>query len=178
MRTMHGPSSTNAAPLCYTSGTTGRPKGALYNHRSTVLHAYCVNMADVLGLQATDRLLPVVPMFHVNAWATPFAAPMAGAALILPGRHLDGASLCELMNREHVTISSGVPTIWMGLLQHLRASGERLHAVKRIMTGGTAPPPVLFQGFAEEYGVRVEQGWGMTEMSPVGTYNKPKAANA
>ena len=118
-----------AAGLCYTSGTTGRPKGVLYSHRSTVLHAYAVNMADVFGLRASDRVMPVVPMFHVNAWGTPFAAPMVGAAMILPGRHLDGASLATLMNEERVTMSAGVPTIWLGLLQpssgHRRAAGHR-----------------------------------------------------
>ncbi len=167
-----------AASLCYTSGTTGRPKGVLFSHRSTVLHAYTVNMADVLGTGAFDRLLPVVPMFHVNAWGTPYAAPMAGTSLVMPGRHLDGASLCELMNRECVTVAAGVPTVWMGLLQHLRTSGQRLDTVRRLMIGGSACPRLLFEAFSDEYGARVEQGWGMTELSPVGTYNKPKAANA
>jgi acyl-CoA synthetase (AMP-forming)/AMP-acid ligase II len=164
-----------AAGLCYTSGTTGRPKGVLYSHRSTVLHAYAVNMADVFGLRARDRVMPVVPMFHVNAWGTPFAAPMAGASLILPGRHLDGASLTALMNEEKVTTSAGVPTIWLGLLQHLRATGARLDTVKSLVIGGSACPPMLIDAFAREYGVRVDHAWGMTEMSPLGTYNAPKA---
>jgi fatty-acyl-CoA synthase len=165
-----------ASGLCYTSGTTGRPKGVLYSHRSTLLHAFAVNMAGALGFKAIDRILPVVPMFHVNAWGIPHAAPMAGAALVMPGRHLDGKSLAELMNQERVTMSAGVPTVWMGLLQHLRASGERLATVERIMTGGSACPPLLIEAFGDEYGVEVQHGWGMTELSPVGTYNGPKPA--
>ena len=164
-----------AAGLCYTSGTTGRPKGVMYSHRSTVLHAYAVNMADVFGLRAADRVMPVVPMFHVNAWGTPFAAPMAGATLVMPGRHLDGDSLTALMNAERVTFAAGVPTIWLGLLQHLRASGKRLETVRSLVIGGSACPPMLIQAFGQEYGIRVDHAWGMTEMSPLGTYNKPKA---
>jgi fatty-acyl-CoA synthase len=155
-----------ASALCYTSGTTGRPKGVLYSHRSTVLHGYAINMGDVLALRAADRVLPVVPMFHVNAWGIPYGAAMAGASLVMPGRHLDGASLARLMNEEQVTISAGVPTVWLGLLQHLRASGERLHTVKRIMTGGSACPPLLIEAFAGEHGISMEHGWGMTELSP------------
>ncbi len=165
-----------AAGLCYTSGTTGRPKGVLYSHRSTVLHAYAVQLPDVFGLRASDRVMPVVPMFHVNAWGTPFAAPLAGAALVMPGRHLDGASLAALMNEERVTVSAGVPTIWLGLLQHLRASGARLDTVKALVIGGSACPPMLIEAFAREYGVRVDHAWGMTETSPLGTYNRPQAA--
>jgi len=113
-------------------------------------------------------------MFHVNAWGIPYAAALTGASLILPGRHLDGASLAELLNQESVTLTCGVPTVWMGLLQHLRSSGERLRTVRRIMTGGSAAPAALIEAFRDEYGVAVEHGWGMTELSPVGTYNAPK----
>jgi len=167
-----------ASALCYTSGTTGRPKGVLYSHRSTVIHAYAVALPDAMGLGATMRILPVVPMFHVNAWGIPYAAALTGAALVLPGRHLDGASLARLFNAERVTMSCGVPTVWLGLLQHLRASGERLATVRRIMTGGSAAPPLLIEAFRDEYGVAVEHGWGMTELSPVGTYNAPKPPQA
>jgi fatty-acyl-CoA synthase len=165
-----------ASSLCYTSGTTGRPKGVLYSHRSTLLHGYAVNMADVLALRAVDRVLPVVPMFHVNAWGIPYAAAMAGSALVMPGRHLDGASLATLMNQERVTMAAGVPTVWLGLLSHLRSSGARLATVRRIVTGGSACPPLLIEAFEAEYGVTVEHAWGMTELSPIGTYNQPKPA--
>jgi fatty-acyl-CoA synthase len=162
-----------AASLCYTSGTTGRPKGVLYSHRSTVLHAYATNAANVFGLRFYDRVLPVVPMFHVNGWGLPYTTLAAGASMVMPGRHLDGASLAALMNDERVTISGGVPTVWLGLLQHLRTSGQRLHTVKRLTIGGSACPPALIDGFAREYGVVVEHAWGMTETSPLGTYNTP-----
>jgi fatty-acyl-CoA synthase len=163
-----------AASLCYTSGTTGKPKGVLYSHRSTILHAMAINAADVFGLRATDRILPVVPMFHVNAWGIPYAAPAAGAALIFPGRHLDGASLTKLMNDERVTRSAGVPTIWLGLLNHLKASGERLHTVKRLVIGGSACPRMMIEAFEGEHGIQIDHAWGMTETSPLGTFNAPQ----
>lgn len=162
-----------AANLCYTSGTTGRPKGTLYSHRSILLHTMAQNAAAVFGLRPGDRAMPVVPMFHVNGWGTAYAAPAMGAALIMPGRHLDGASLAGLMNAEGVHISAGVPTVWLGLLQHLRASGERLHTVKRLIIGGSTCPPALIEAFDKEYGIIVEHAWGMTETSPLGTYNTP-----
>ena len=167
-----------ASALCYTSGTTGRPKGVLYSHRSTWLHAYATALPDVLDIRSSSRVLPVVPMFHVNAWGIPYAAALTGASLVLPGRHLDGASMATLLNAERVTFTAGVPTVWLGLLQYLRTSGEKLTTVTRIMTGGSAAPPLLIEAFRDEYGVAVEHGWGMTELSPVGTYNAPKPAQA
>ena len=164
-----------AASLCYTSGTTGRPKGVLFSHRSTILHAYACNSSNVFGLRAGDRVLPVVPMFHVNGWGCPYYALAAGAAMVMPGRHLDGASLTALMNAERVTTSAGVPTVWLALLNHLRASGERLHTVKRLTIGGSSCPPALIDAFDREYGIAVEHAWGMTECSPLGTYNTPMA---
>jgi fatty-acyl-CoA synthase len=167
-----------AAAMCYTSGTTGRPKGALYSHRSTVIHAFAAGLPDVLNLRAADRIMPVVPMFHVNAWGIPYAAALNGASIVFPGRHLDGASVAGLLNDEKVTMTAGVPTVWMGLLQHLRTSGERLHSTRRIITGGSACPPLLIEAFEGEYGVEILHAWGMTELSPIGTVNAPKPANA
>jgi fatty-acyl-CoA synthase len=165
-----------AAALCYTSGTTGQPKGVLYSHRSTVLHAYGINLPDVIGLRAVDRALPIVAMFHVNAWGIPYAATMAGAALVFAGPRTDGASLHELLTSERVTYAAAVPTVWLGLLEHLRQTGGRLDGLERICVGGAACPQLLLETLGEEYGVRVNQGWGMTEMSPVGSYNSPKPA--
>ncbi len=162
-----------ASGLCYTSGTTGKPKGVLYSHRSNVLYAMAVNGADVAGLRATDRVAVVTPMFHVNAWGLPYMAPMVGAALIMPGRQLDPASLLDLFNREKVNFSIGVPTVWLGLINHLRQTGARFDTLKRILGGGAAMPRPLIAEYAE-MGVTVTHGWGMTESSPVVTANCPK----
>ena len=158
-----------ASSLCYTSGTTGNPKGVLYGHRSTVLHSWCASSADGLGIRNDDSLLVIVPMFHANAWGTPYAAPMWGSKMVFPGRHLDGASLVELIQKEQVTLSAAVPTVWLGILQYLKKTGETLGCLERVVIGGTAAPPVMVRTLQEEYGVRVCHAWGMTEMSPLGT---------
>ena len=166
-----------ASALCYTSGTTGKPKGVLYSHRSAMLHALTANMAEIFGLRATDRVLVGASMYHATGWALPYCAPMVGAALILPGRYLDGASLVRMLNEEHVTISSAVPTIWLGVLHELRSSGARLHTLKRLFVGGSAVPRVLIEGLGD-YGVELHQAWGMTETSPIVTINAPSPATA
>jgi fatty-acyl-CoA synthase len=158
-----------ASSLCYTSGTTGSPRGALFSHRSTVLHSFSMCMADFLALSSQESLCPVVPMFHVNGWGCPYGAAMCGARLVLPGPHLDGAALHALLEAEQVTLASGVPTIWLGLLKHLEETGGRLSSLRRAVVGGAAPPLALIEAFEDRYGVSVIQGWGMTEMSPVGT---------
>ena len=163
-----------ASSLCYTSGTTGRPKGVLYSHRSTVLHAYAINLPDAMGLRAADRAMAVVPMFHVNAWGTPYGALLAGASLVLPGRHLDGASVFDLLTSERVTFSAGVPTVWQGLLQYLRQTGHRIPGPLRMVCGGSACPPALIDAFRDEQGVTIHHAWGMTETSPVATFASPK----
>jgi acyl-CoA synthetase (AMP-forming)/AMP-acid ligase II len=167
-----------ASSLCYTSGTTGNPKGALFSHRSTVLHAFESCRADGVAISMHDSLCPVVPMFHANAWATPYAAAMSGAKLVFPGAQLDGRSLYELFEVERVTVSFGVPTVWLALLKHLEDNGLKLSTLKRTLIGGSAVPLAMIQTFEEKYGVEVIQGWGMTEMSPVGTLStlKPRIA--
>ena len=169
-----------ASSLCYTSGTTGHPKGVAYSHRSTVLHSFAACAADGFGISASEVVLPVVPMFHVNAWGIPYAAAMAGAKLVLPGAHLDGASLHELMESERVTLALGVPTVWLALLQHLEKTGLRLTTLKRVVIGGAAAPLSMIRAFREGYGVEVIHAWGMTELSPLGTVNHllPKHARA
>ena len=166
-----------ASALCYTSGTTGRPKGVLYSHRATMLHTYAVNSAEIFGLRSVDRVLPAASMYHACAWGLPYCATMVGAALILPGRHLDGASLFRLLESERVTMTAGVPTIWLGLLAHLRGANERLTHLKRMVVAGSALPRLLIEEFTP-MGVNVEQGWGMTETSPIVTYNSPTPATA
>jgi len=158
-----------AAYLCYTSGTTGNPKGSLYAHRSSVIHAYAASLPDVLDLSAREVVLPVVPMFHVNAWGLPYSCPLAGAKMVLPGQHLDGKSLHELFEAEEVTMSAGVPTVWLGLLNYMKERKLRFSTLKRVVIGGSACPPAMIRSFQEEYGVQVLHAWGMTEMSPLGT---------
>jgi fatty-acyl-CoA synthase len=163
-----------AASLCYTSGTTGHPKGALYSHRSTILHAYAAALPDALGCSAHDVILPVVPMFHVNAWGLPYIACMVGAKLVFPGPALDGKSLHELFESEAVTFSAGVPTVWQGLLAHVAAHELKFRTMKRTVVGGAACPPAMLRAFQEDYDVRVLHGWGMTETSPVATVGSLK----
>ena len=160
-----------ASSLCYTSGTTGNPKGVLFSHRSTVLHAYAAALPDALNLSARDSVLPVVPMFHVNAWGLPYSVALTGAKFVLPGAQLDGNSLYELFESEKVTLSAGVPTIWLSLLQHLQAKGLKPSTVKTLVIGGSAAPPALIRAFDEQFGITVVHAWGMTEMSPLGTAN-------
>ena len=157
-----------ASSLCYTSGTTGNPKGALYSHRSTVLHSYASALPDALGCSAKDVILPVVPMFHVNAWGLPYSVPLVGAKLVFPGAKLDGASLYELFEQEGVTFSAGVPTVWLGLLQYVQSNKLRFSTFRRTVIGGSAAPPAMIRAL-ESLDVEVIHAWGMTEMSPLGT---------
>lgn len=165
----------SASALCYTSGTTGNPKGALYSHRSTVLHTLTEIAPDCMGLAARDTVLPVVPMFHVNAWGLPYATAAVGCKLVLPGRDLDGKSIYELLIQEKVTFTAAVPTIWMMLLAHMKETGGMLDDLERVVIGGSACPRAMMETFQDDYNVQVLHAWGMTEMSPLGTVNTPKA---
>ena len=158
-----------ASSLCYTSGTTGHPKGTLYSHRSTLLHAFGAALPDVMNMSATDSVLPVVPMFHVNAWGLPYSCAMVGAKLVFPGPALDGKSVYELIEQEKVTFAAGVPTVWQMLLSHMKPLGLRFSSLKRTVIGGSACPPSMIHAFKEDYGVEVLHAWGMTELSPLGT---------
>jgi fatty-acyl-CoA synthase len=158
-----------AAGMCYTSGTTGNPKGVVYSHRSNVLHAMAVACRDVIGISFRDVVMPVVPMFHANGWSLALTAPMVGASLVMPGGKLDGASIFELLTKYRVTCTAAVPTVWLALLQHLEACGGRLDDLHRVVIGGAACPRSIVKTFQEVYGVEVVHAWGMTEMSPLGT---------
>ncbi len=166
---------TTPSSLCYTSGTTGNPKGVMYTHRSTIYHCYAGISPDALNISAFTTVMPVVPMFHVNAWAVPYMATASGAKLVFPGAALDGASVYDLMEREKVTVSLGVPTIWMGLLAHLETHNVKFSTLKETAVGGAACPPVIIDKFSRIYGVNVVHAWGMTELSPLGTVCRLKA---
>jgi len=161
----------DAAAMCYTSGTTGRPKGVLYSHRAIVLHSFCLALPDALNLSERDTILPVVPMFHVNAWGLPFAATMLGANQVLPGPLLDPASVLELIAKERVTFTGGVPTVWLGVLQELERNpgAHDVRTLRTIAVGGSAAPPAMMKAYKERYGISVLHVWGMTEMTPLGT---------
>ncbi len=158
-----------ASSMCYTSGTTGNPKAALYSHRSTILHAYASALPDSMAMSARDSVLPVVPMFHVNAWGIPYSAAMVGAKLVFPGPALDGKSVYELIEAEGVTFAAGVPTVWQMLLGHMKPAGLKFSTLSRTVIGGSACPPAMIDAFREDYGVDVLHAWGMTELSPLGT---------
>ncbi|QIL44145.1 fatty-acid--CoA ligase [Acidovorax sp. HDW3] len=163
-----------ASSICYTSGTTGNPKGVLYSHRSSVLHAYAAALPDVMCLSSRDAVLPVVPMFHVNAWGIPYSAALTGCKLVFPGPALDGKSVYELIEAEGVTFAAGVPTVWQMLLTHVRSQGQKFSSLTRTVIGGAACPPAMIAAFEEEFGVHVLHAWGMTETSPLGTLCTPK----
>ena len=158
-----------ASSMCYTSGTTGNPKAALYSHRSSTLHAFAAALPDSINISAKDAILPVVPMFHVNAWGIPYAAPLTGAKLVFPGPAMDGKSIFELMESEKVTLSAGVPTVWQMLLGYIKPLGLKFSTMRRTVIGGSACPPAMIESFNNDYNVEVLHAWGMTEMSPLGT---------
>ena len=158
-----------AAGLCYTSGTTGNPKGVLYSHRSNVLHSMMATGPEVLTLNAYDSVLPVVPMFHANSWGLALSCLMRGARMVMPGAKLDGASVYDILETEKVTMTAAVPTVWLGLLHYLRKEGKRLSTLKFVGIGGSACPPEMIRAFEDDYGVEVRHAWGMTEMSPIGS---------
>ena len=164
-----------ASSLCYTSGTTGDPKGAIYSHRSTVLHAFASTQPDAMNVSCQDVILPVVPMFHVNAWGLPYSTALVGCKLVLPGPHLDGKSLYELFEQERVTMSAGVPTVWLGLLNYVGENQLKFSTFKSTVIGGAACPPSMIRAFEEQYGVEVVHAWGMTELSPLGTLSRLKS---
>ena len=163
-----------ASSMCYTSGTTGNPKGVLFSHRSTMLHAMAGAATDVIGICSRDTVLPVVPMFHVNAWGLPYLMPMVGSKIVFPGAQLDGKSIYELFEQEKVTFSAGVPTVWQMLLSHMDTHALKLSTMKRTVIGGSACPPAMLDAFRDKHGVTVNHAWGMTEMSPIGTYGTLK----
>jgi fatty-acyl-CoA synthase len=158
-----------ASSMCYTSGTTGNPKAALYSHRSSTLHAYAAALPDVMSISARDAILPVVPMFHVNAWGIPYSAALTGAKIVFPGPAMDGKSIYELIESEKVTYAAGVPTVWQMLLSHLKPAGLKFSTLRRTVIGGSACPPAMIRAFKDDYGIEVLHAWGMTEMSPLGT---------
>jgi 3-(methylthio)propionyl---CoA ligase len=159
----------SASSLCYTSGTTGNPKGVVYSHRSTLLHAWAAALPDALNISSRDAILPVVPMFHANAWAVPYSAAAIGTKLVFPGPAMDGKSVYDLIESEHVTMAAGVPTVWQMMLAHMEANQLRFSTMNRTVIGGSACPPAMIDAFNQRYGVEVLHAWGMTEMSPLGT---------